>query len=150
MFFFVSAIFPSFHSFQVTSSKTTDAQKSSKSNSTDERMVVRPEPGATIHRPFASSSIDLGFCLKTKRLGDENHQEKVFINVCTSAEIGAPRDITEEELIDIVKSEDPGRFRVPISLGEPVADLDKSRRFLFVLLSLNFFFQMDKVVQYSL
>lgn len=28
-------------------------------------------------------------------------------------------------MIEIVKSEDPGRYRVPISLGEPVADLDK-------------------------
>ena len=52
-------------------------------------------------------------------------KEKIFINVCISSQINAPREITEEELIDIVKSEDPGRYRVPISLGEPVADLDK-------------------------
>ncbi len=66
-----------------------------------------------------------GFCLKTKRLGDETTNEKIFINVCTSSQINPPREITEEELIEIVKSEDPGRYRVPISLGEPVADLDK-------------------------
>jgi hypothetical protein len=69
--------------------------------------------------------IHLGFCLKTKRLGDETSNGKIFINVCTSSKINAPRDISEEELIDVVKSEDPGRYRVPISLGEPVADLDK-------------------------
>ena len=66
-----------------------------------------------------------GFCLKTKRLGEETTKEKIFINVCTSSQINAPREITEEELIEVVKSEDPGRYRVPISLGEPVADLDK-------------------------
>ena len=51
--------------------------------------------------------------------------KKSFINVCTSSQINAPREITEEELIDVVKSEDPGRYRVPISLGEPIPDLDK-------------------------
>ena len=67
--------------------------------------------------------------MKTRRLADEttSNTEKVFINVCTSSLIQAPREITEDELIDIVKSEDPGRYRVPISLGEPVADLDKRR-----------------------
>jgi hypothetical protein len=77
---------------------------------------------------------DLGFCLKTKRLNDTVSQEKIFINVCTSPNIHAPREITEEELIDIVQSEDPGRYRVPISLGEPLADLDKRtyRSFLFI------------------
>ena len=72
------------------------------------------------------SYVNLGFCLKTKLLNDEKkNNEKVFINVCTSSQINPPREITEEELIEIVKSEDPGRYRVPISLGEPVADLDK-------------------------
>jgi hypothetical protein len=69
--------------------------------------------------------LNLGICLKTRRIGDEVNNEKIFINVCTSPQIPAPREITEEELIEIVKSEDPGRYRVPISLGEPVADLDK-------------------------
>lgn len=58
---------------------------------------------------------------------NETTEEKVFINVCTSSQISAPREITEEELIEIVKSEDPGRHRVPISLGEPMADLDKRK-----------------------
>ncbi|CAF3327725.1 unnamed protein product [Rotaria socialis] len=93
---------------QVTLSKKPDENKQAKNN--DERIAVRPEPG---------------FCLKTKRIGDEANNEKVFINVCMSSQINAPREITEEELIEIVKSEDPGRYRVPISLGEPMADLDK-------------------------
>ena len=43
-------------------------------------------------------------------------------------------------MIDIVKAEDPGRYRVPISLGEPVADLDKS---LLTYLSLSFFYSIS-------
>lgn len=96
----------------------------------DERMLIKPEAGSTSFscRFFSldMTIVVLGFCLKTKRLINENQQEKVFINVCTSTQIGAPRQISEEELIEIVKAEDPGRFRVPISLGEPIADLDKS------------------------
>ncbi|CAF1659446.1 unnamed protein product [Adineta ricciae] len=101
-----------FHNFlkEATSSKKS-AENKSAASSDDERMAIKPEPG---------------FCLKTKRMNeDETTEEKVFINVCTSSQISAPREITEEELIEIVKSEDPGRYRVPISLGEPMADLDK-------------------------
>ncbi|CAF0810607.1 unnamed protein product [Adineta steineri] len=93
---------------QVTLSKKSDETKQTPTNN-DERLAIKPEPGC---------------CLKTKRIDAETN-EKVFINVCTSTQINAPREITEEELIEIVKSEDPGRYRVPISLGEPVADLDK-------------------------
>ena len=68
----------------------------------------------------------------------KQRMKKSFINVCTSSQINAPREITEEELIEIVKSEDPGRYRVPISLGEPVADLDKRIFHLFHLHSNSF------------
>ena len=88
-------------------------------------MAIQPEPGKGSVETSWVLMIDIGFCLKTKCLGDETNNAKIFINVCTSAQINAPREITEEELIDVVKSEDPGRYRVPISLGEPVADLDK-------------------------
>ena len=63
-----------------------------------------------------------GFCLKTKMRDDE----KVFINVCHSEELPAPPDISDEELIKITESQDPSRFRVPISLGEPHAEVDHS------------------------
>ena len=98
---------------------------------TPRKMNVRPSNPSRVGHTysldtcFLTSAFVLGFCLKTKRLDDPLTNEKVFINVCTSPYITAPREITEEELIEIVKSEDPGRYRVPISLGEPVADLDK-------------------------
>ncbi|CAF3595300.1 unnamed protein product [Rotaria sp. Silwood1] len=95
---------------QVTLPKKSDENKQT-TNNNDECLAIKPEPG---------------FCLKTKRLDDEKTNEKIFINVCISSQINPPREITEEELIEIVKSEDPGRYRVPISLGEPIADLDKN------------------------
>jgi len=63
-----------------------------------------------------------GFCLKTKTSNDD----KVFINVCHSEELPAPPDISDEELLKITESQDPSRFRVPISLGEPHAEVDHS------------------------
>ncbi|CAF0764478.1 unnamed protein product [Didymodactylos carnosus] len=92
---------------------TTKKSESKNEQKEFERIAITPEPA---------------FCLKTKTIAtsNENTGEKVFINVCTSTKIQAPRDISEHELIEIVKSEDPGRYRVPISLGEPVADIDKN------------------------
>ncbi|XP_013387848.1 PIH1 domain-containing protein 1-like [Lingula anatina] len=63
-----------------------------------------------------------GFCLKTKT----DKEEKVFINVCSSETLPKPKDITEEDLIKVLESEDPTAFRVPMSLGEPHAEIDKS------------------------
>ena len=55
-----------------------------------------------------------------------NDGEKVFINVCTSETMPAPKDISEEELAEILNSEDAMKYRVPLSLGEPHAEVDKS------------------------
>lgn len=72
-------------------------------------------------------SIDImptpAFCLKTKLL-DSN--DKVFINVCTTDEMKKPRDVTDEELIKIIQTQDASQFRVPLSLGEPRTELDRS------------------------
>lgn len=37
----------------------------------------------------------------------------------------APKDITDDELLKLLDSEDPSGFRIPMSLGEPHAELDK-------------------------
>ncbi|KAK8386691.1 hypothetical protein O3P69_017862 [Scylla paramamosain] len=50
-----------------------------------------------------------GLCLKTR----EDGGGKVFVNVCTSDALPAPENITEEELIKILESEEPSDFRVP-------------------------------------
>ncbi|XP_048765191.1 PIH1 domain-containing protein 1-like [Ostrea edulis] len=63
-----------------------------------------------------------GFCLKTKK----ENGEKVFINVCHAENVPQPRDITEEDLLKLLESDDPFGFRVPMSIGEPHAEIDKS------------------------
>ncbi|XP_013387850.2 PIH1 domain-containing protein 1 [Lingula anatina] len=42
------------------------------------------------------------------------------------SDLPKPKDITEEDLIKVLESEDPTAFRVPMSLGEPHAEIDKS------------------------
>ncbi|XP_012316025.1 PIH1 domain-containing protein 1 isoform X1 [Aotus nancymaae] len=59
-----------------------------------------------------------GFCIKTN-----SSQGKVFINICHSPSIPPPADVTEEELLQMLE-EDQAGFRIPMSLGEPHAELD--------------------------
>lgn len=68
---------------------------------------------------------DAGFVLKSK-VNTENGEKKVFVNICTSEHVPNPREVSEKELAEILDSEDPLRYRVPLSLGEPHAELDKS------------------------
>ena len=65
-----------------------------------------------------------GFVLKAKT----GNNEKVFINICCSVKVPSPRDISEEELAELIDSEtaDPTQYRVPMSLGEPHAEVDKN------------------------
>uniref|UniRef100_A0A671EJR5 PIH1 domain-containing protein 1 n=1 Tax=Rhinolophus ferrumequinum TaxID=59479 RepID=A0A671EJR5_RHIFE len=59
-----------------------------------------------------------GFCIKTN-----SSQGKVFINICHSPSIPPPADVTEDELLQMLE-EDQAAFRIPMSLGEPHAELD--------------------------
>ncbi|XP_041093491.1 PIH1 domain-containing protein 1 [Polyodon spathula] len=63
-----------------------------------------------------------GFCVKTKT----SDGGKVFVNICQSTQIPPPPDISEAELVELLQSEDPSGFRVPMSLGEPHAEIDNS------------------------
>ncbi|XP_017782328.1 PREDICTED: PIH1 domain-containing protein 1 [Nicrophorus vespilloides] len=56
-----------------------------------------------------------GMCLKTK---DVKTGKKMFMNICVTEEIPAPKDISETELERIVSSEEMSDFRVPMSIGE--------------------------------
>lgn len=51
-------------------------------------------------------------------------KEKVFINICTSEKIPPAKDVTEETLVEVLESEDPTQYRVPMSLGEPHVEVD--------------------------
>lgn len=60
-----------------------------------------------------------GFCVKTR-----SAEGKVFINVCQSDAIPAPADLSEQELLCVLEG-DQAAFRIPMSLGEPHAELDR-------------------------
>lgn len=62
-----------------------------------------------------------GFCIKTN-----SAEGKVFINICHSPSIPPPADLTEDELLQMLE-EDQAGFRIPMSLGEPHAELDASQ-----------------------
>lgn len=62
-----------------------------------------------------------GFCVKTN-----SSEGKVFINICHSPSIPPPADVTEDELLQMLE-EDQAGFRIPMSLGEPHAELDASQ-----------------------
>ncbi|KAM9393512.1 PIH1 domain-containing protein 1 isoform 1-T2 [Pholidichthys leucotaenia] len=70
--------------------------------------VIRPQPG---------------ICVKTC---SEVGREKVFINICQSNSVPPPPDLSREELVELLQSEDPSGFRVPMSLGEPHAEVDNN------------------------
>lgn len=72
--------------------------------------------------PYVTVVPNAGFCVKTKN----DSGGKVFINVCHADNVPEPRDITEDELLKLLDSDDPFSFRVPMSLGEPHAEMDKS------------------------
>ncbi|XP_050674186.1 PIH1 domain-containing protein 1-like isoform X1 [Leptidea sinapis] len=64
-----------------------------------------------------------GFCVKTFTKPDN---KKMFLNVCVTDAIPSPRDITNEELMQILSSEDPSSYRVPMSIGEGRMEPDNS------------------------
>ncbi|XP_030842216.1 PIH1 domain-containing protein 1 [Strongylocentrotus purpuratus] len=75
--------------------------------SQSEVNVVTPEPGV---------------CIKTK----DNSGKKVFINLCKTTEMPAPADMKESELIKLLDSDELSDYRVPLSIGEPHAEIDNS------------------------
>ncbi|XP_077591268.1 PIH1 domain-containing protein 1 isoform X2 [Stigmatopora nigra] len=68
--------------------------------------MIRPQPG---------------ICVKTI---SQPSKEKVFVNICQSNLLPAPPELSREELLDLLQSEDPSGYRVPMSLGEPHTELD--------------------------
>ncbi|CAH2076089.1 unnamed protein product, partial [Iphiclides podalirius] len=64
-----------------------------------------------------------GFCVKTFTKPDN---KKIFVNICLTDAIPCPKDITNDELMVILSSEDPSSYRVPMSIGEGRTELDKS------------------------
>ncbi|XP_013876919.1 PIH1 domain-containing protein 1 isoform X2 [Austrofundulus limnaeus] len=75
---------------------------------TPDSKVIRPQPG---------------MCVKTF---SEPSKDKVFINICQSNLVPPPPELTKDELVQLLQSEDPSGYRVPMSLGEPHTEVDNN------------------------
>jgi len=73
--------------------------------------------------PFKTVKPKPGFCVKTKNFITS---QKVFLNICQTEVIPPPADISNSELTDILESDEPSSFRIPMSLGEGHDEADKS------------------------
>ncbi|MED6252295.1 PIH1 domain-containing protein 1 [Ataeniobius toweri] len=89
-------------------SKTVNKTMGKLQTETQDSKVIRPQPG---------------ICVKTS---SETGNEKVFINICQSNSVPPPPELTREELVQLLQSEDPSGYRVPMSLGEPHTEVDNS------------------------
>ncbi|XP_064359667.1 PIH1 domain-containing protein 1 isoform X2 [Dromaius novaehollandiae] len=90
------------------------------------RILLQVTQGADeAETPPASTSTAVtpqpGFCVKT-RAGDA----KVFVNVCHSPAVPAPPPLAPRDLRLLLDSDAASAFRIPMSLGEPHAELDRS------------------------
>lgn len=71
--------------------------------------------------PWKLVKPNIGFCVKTKTsIGD-----KVFINICHTDEVPPPEDISDNQLMDILSSDEPSSYRLPISIGDLHTEADK-------------------------
>lgn len=51
----------------------------------------------------------------------------MFINLCKLDDIPEPKEISEQELLELWQSEDATDYRVPISIQDPHDELDKCK-----------------------
>lgn len=72
---------------------------------------------------FSSTPFNSGFCVKAYQ---QSNNEKCFINVCTSDGIPPPEDISPDQLTDILSSDTPSNYKIPISITELRLTPDKA------------------------
>lgn len=77
-------------------------------NENPDSRLIRPQPG---------------MCVKTVL---EPSKQKVFINICQSNSVPPPPALSRDDLVELLQSEDPSGYRVPMSLGEPHTETDNS------------------------
>lgn len=80
-----------------------------------------------------------------------NTDEKYFVNVCQTPEIPPPEDLTDEELTEILSSDETSSFRIPMSISEPRISKDKSNNPVEVVdiaVHPNFFAKLQKSLIY--
>ncbi|XP_075046483.1 PIH1 domain-containing protein 1 [Mixophyes fleayi] len=91
-----------------------------------EKMLLKAKQDIQSRLPNLQESKQIrpqpGFCIKTR----SSKNAKIFINICKSSQIPAPPDLSEQELVTILESDDPSGYRVPMSIGEPHLEVDNS------------------------
>lgn len=65
-----------------------------------------------------------GFCIKTQT----DKHDKVFINVCHSELLPDPPKLSDQELAHAIATWDNSKYRIPMSIGEPHAELDVAKQ----------------------
>ncbi len=68
-----------------------------------------------------------GFVIKIKN----ETGEKIFMNILSSSELPPPKDISEVELQQLLEDPDATQFRIPLALGDPHAETDKSGKGIY-------------------
>lgn len=71
--------------------------------------------------PF--SPLNIGLCIKAYKLDESG---KLFINLCQTPDILSPRALTESELLEILESDRPDAFKIPMSISECYDVKDKA------------------------
>lgn len=54
-----------------------------------------------------------------------SEQSRLIFFSAVWQQVPPPKDISDDELLRLLEAEDPSGFRIPMSLGEPHAELDK-------------------------
>lgn len=49
------------------------------------------------------------------------------MNICQSSSVPPPPELSRDELVELLQSEDPSDYRVPMSLGLPHTEMDNSK-----------------------
>ncbi|KAL1464355.1 hypothetical protein WDU94_004009 [Cyamophila willieti] len=88
-------------------------------------LLLNNEPGPSKSLddsvPWKSVKPQPGICIKTRK----RDGEKVFINLCHTKDMPAPRDVSEAELLKILESDQPGSYRIAMSLADAHIEADK-------------------------
>ncbi|XP_026465543.1 PIH1 domain-containing protein 1-like [Ctenocephalides felis] len=85
---------------------------------------------ATSTMPFKIVKPSPGLCVKTHTIPDN---KKVFVNICQTDAVPPPKDITTDELLDILGSMDADSYKIPMSIGEPKNDIDNKKQSVIVI-----------------
>nr|CAI5844709.1 unnamed protein product [Callosobruchus analis] len=89
-----------------------------------------------------------GFCVKAREVGGP----KVFVNICKTGAIPPPKDISVRELQELLATEEPGEYKIPMSIGEVKTDKDnkgESVKVVDVAINPSFFHKVETIEEFK-